>query len=102
MLFDLIFLSLFVAGWVIAAAIPWLVLSIATRGQAGLANLPICVAAGVVAALAVPLLGKDDAAGLVLSFVLAALASTAVLAARRFSMRAELQVRRARDEAVPK
>ena len=87
MLFDSIFLSIFVAGWLIVGGVPWLVLSIATRGHAGLQHLPLAMFTGVVAGLAVPILGRTDATGLWLSFVAALTAPAALLAVRRFSLR---------------
>ena len=85
MLFDLIFLTIFVIGWLFCAFVPWLALSVATRGDAGLGYLPACLAVGVVGALAVPLLGLTDGRGLALSFVAAAAAPTLLLAAGRYS-----------------
>lgn len=85
MLFDLIFLSLFLLGWVICAFVPWLALSVATRGDAGLRYLPLCLFAGVVAAIAVPLLGLTDGRGLALSFAAAAAAPALLLAVARYS-----------------
>jgi hypothetical protein len=84
--FTLIFVSLFVISWLFLGFIPWLVLSVATRGNAGLVNLPLCLFAAVVAGLAVPLLGKNDFAGLWLSGLAAIVAPSLLLAARRFSM----------------
>ncbi len=88
MLYALIFISLFVAGWLICAYLPWLVLSVATRGNAGLRYLPLCLAAGVTAGLAVPLLGLDGETGLWLSFVLAAAVPTLLLVIRRATLTA--------------
>ena len=88
MLYNLIFISLYVVGWSACGFLPWLTLSVATRGQAGLAYLPLCVFAGNVAGLAVPILILDDATGLWLSFLLAALVPAALLAARRLSLAA--------------
>lgn len=85
-MFTFIFVALFVAAWLFLGFIPWLALSVATRGDAGLANLPLCLFAGLVAGLAVPLLGKDDAAGMWLSALAAIVAPAVLLAARRFSM----------------
>jgi hypothetical protein len=84
--FDLIFLTLIIGGWLIAATFPWFVLSIATRGRAGLGMLPLCAFAGVVGAFAVPILGADDGNGLKLSFAVAIMVSTVLLALRRFSL----------------
>ncbi len=71
MLFNLIFISLFVAGWLTLGFVPWLAVSVATRGHAGLRYLPLALFAGVVGGLAVPILIRDDGLGLVLSFVAA-------------------------------
>jgi hypothetical protein len=84
-LFDLIFLSIFLGGWLVCAFVPWLVLSVVTRGDAGIGNLPLALGAGVIAAMAVPLLGKDDVTGLWLSFVMAAAAPTILLAVGRYT-----------------
>jgi hypothetical protein len=87
-LFNLIFLGLFFAGWLVCAYLPWLALSVATRGNAGLKMLPLCLFSGVVAALAVPLLGLDDGTGVWVSFVSALVAPALLLAARRFRVTA--------------
>ena len=63
MLFDLIFLTLFVSGWLICGYIPWVTLSIATRGDAGLVNLPLSLFVALVAGLAVPTLARQDGLG---------------------------------------
>lgn len=89
MLFDLIFLSLFVSGWLVCAFVPWLALSVATRGEAGLGNLPLCLFAGVVGALAVPFLGATGGLGLASSFVVALVAPAALLTLRRALERAQ-------------
>lgn len=86
MLYDAIFVSLYVSGWLICAFLPWLALSVATRGHAGLAYLPLCLFVGVVAGLAVPVFGLTDALGFWLSFVVAFAVPTLILAARRFSL----------------
>jgi len=85
-LFDAIFIALFLAGWLLCAFVPWLALSVLTRGNAGLANLPLCLFAGVVAALAVPVFGLDNAAGIWVSFGASFVAPSLLLTARRFSM----------------
>jgi len=89
MLFDLIFLSLFAAGWLLCAFLPWLVLSVATRGEAGLAVLPLCLFTGVVCALLVPFLGATGGRGLVASFVVALAAPALLLLLRRAVSRAQ-------------
>lgn len=85
MLFDLIFLSLFVSGWLLCGYIPWVVLSVATRGNAGLANLPLSLFVALIAGLSVPVLFRQDGLGAAISFAAALLASIALLAARRFA-----------------
>ncbi len=85
-MFTLIFVSLFVAAWLVLAFMPWLVLSVSTRGNAGLVNLPLCLFAGLVAGLAVPVLGMDGVSGIWLSMAAAVLAPSALLAIRRFSL----------------
>lgn len=103
MLFSLIFLSIFVAGWLCCAFVPWLVVSVWTRGDAGLGNLLLCLIAGVVAAMAVPLLGMDDAKGLFVSFVVAFAVPAGLLAVGRYtrgSRRAVAQGRRAAAQAA--
>lgn len=99
MLFDVIFVSLFVAGWLVCAFLPWLVVSVATRGNAGLANLPLCLFAGLVAALAVPM-GFNGAGGLRMSFGAAVVVPSLLLGVRRFSMSA-LPAHRAAHKPAP-
>lgn len=99
MWFTAVFVALFVAGWLALATVPWLILSIRTKGEAGLAYLPLSWLAGVVAALLVPLLGLTDERGLLLSFVVSLLAPAGLLAARRFSLAALHERRAARAPA---
>ncbi len=99
MLYTAIFLSIFIAGWLVCAFVPWLVLSVATRGNAGMAYLPLCLFAGAVAGFAVPILGLDDGTGLVLSFVAAAIVPTLLLGISRFTRPALLEQRRAARHA---
>ena len=87
MLFDAIFLGLFVSGWAAIGGLPWLALSVTTRGEAGLQYLPLCMFTGVVAGLAVTVAGLDDRNGIWISFILALVAPSLLLAARRFSLR---------------
>lgn len=86
MLFDAIFVSLFVAGWLFCGLLPWLGSSIATRGHAGLRFLPLCLFAAVAAGFAVPILGLTDTTGIWVSFVAAFAAPALLLAARRLSL----------------
>ncbi len=91
MLFDAIFLALFVAGWTVAGGLPWLALSVKTRGHAGLPYLPLCMFTGVVAGLAVPIMGLDNTTGIWVSFASAFVAPSLLLVVRRFSL-SELSV----------
>jgi hypothetical protein len=84
--FTLIFIGLFASAWLLLGLAPWLVVSVATRGNAGLGNLPLCMFAGLVGGLAVPLLGKDDLAGIWLSMAAAVVVPSLLLAARRMSL----------------
>jgi hypothetical protein len=96
--FEAIFLSILISGWLVAASLPWFALSIATRGRAGLGMLPLCWVAGLTAAFAVPLLGATDASGLKLSFAVAFVVPVVLLAIRRFSATAPVPAPR---EQVP-
>lgn len=86
MLFNAIFLTIFFAAWALCGFLPWFVLSIATRGNAGLGMLPLCIFTGVVAGPAVPLLGLDSVTGIWVSLVAALVVPSALLAIRRFSL----------------
>ena len=92
-MFEAIFLTLIVGGWLIAASFPWFLLSVATRGNAGLGMLPLSWVAGLAVAFAVPLFGADDGNGLRLSFVVAFLVPAVLLAIRRFSLSATRELR---------
>lgn len=91
-MFTLIFVALFLVAWLTLSFLPWLVLSVATRGNAGLANLPLCLFTGLVAAVAVPILGMDGSAGIWVSMVAAFVAPSLLLAIRRFSLHPVAQV----------
>lgn len=84
-MFTLIFVGLFLAAWLFLAFVPWLAVSVFTRGNAGLGNLPLCLFAGVVAALAIPVLGMEDERGIWLSMVAALVAPALLLAVRRMT-----------------
>ncbi len=86
MLFDALFITLFVIGWLALGFLPWLALSVATRGNAGMRYLPLSMAAAVIGGLAVPVF-RDDEVGLILSFVVALAFPTLLLTARRVSNR---------------
>ncbi len=87
MLFSAIFITLYVLGWLALGFVPWLLLSVITRGNAGLRYLPLSLFAGVVGGLLVPVLIRDDGLGLILSFVLALVLPTVVLAIQRATRR---------------
>ena len=86
MLFELIFVSIYVVVWLICGFVPWLVLSVATRGGAGLLNLPLCLFAAVVAGVAVPVFGANGFAGIWISLVAAIAVPSLLLTVRRFSV----------------
>lgn len=86
MLFELIFVSLFVAAWLICGFVPWLALSVRTRGGAGLVNLPLCLFAAVVAGLAAPLLGMTGVLGIWISVAAAVAVPSLLLGLRRLSL----------------
>ena len=90
MLYEIIFVGLFLAGWLVCAFIPWLVVSAITRGNAGIGMLPLCLFAGVVGALAVPFLINDGWTGVWLSFVAAVVAPAGLMAVRRLTADAAL------------
>ena len=85
MVFDLVFVSVFLAAWGMAGFLPWLVFSVVTRGRAGLAMLPVSILVGVVAGIAGPALGWTDSLGLWASFGLAVIVPAALLLLRRWS-----------------
>jgi len=86
-LFSLLFLTLYTLGWLAIGFVPWLILSVITRGNAGLRHIPISLLSGVVGGLAVPLLIRQDGLGLILSFVLAFVFPALVLAIQRMTHR---------------
>ena len=94
-MFAAIFLTLIIGGWLITASFPWFLLSLATRGNAGLGMLPLSWVAGLAGAFAVPLLGATDGNGLRLSFAAAFGAPVALLTIHRFSRSATRELRAA-------
>jgi len=92
-LFSAIFITLYVLGWLALGFVPWLVLSVITRGNAGLRYLPLSLFVGVVGGLLVPVLIRDDGLGLILSFVLALVLPTVVLAIQRATRRSPTESR---------
>lgn len=85
-LFDVIFLGLFIAGWMLTGVVPWMVVSVASRGHAGLLNLPLCLFAAVAGGLLVPIVGFTGPGGIWLSFGAALLVPAGLMAARRLSL----------------
>ena len=85
MLFELIFLSLFAVAWLTCGFVSWLALSVFTRGDAGLGNLPLSLFAALVGGLAVPILGLNSGLGIWLSMFAAAAVPSLLLGIRRFS-----------------
>lgn len=85
-LFDLIFLGLFIAGWMLTGLVPWMITSVVTRGHAGLLNLPLCLLAAVAGGLLVPIVGFTGSSGIWLSFAIALLFPSGLMAARRLSL----------------
>ncbi len=92
MLFDLLFITFYVLGWLALGFLPWLALSVITRGNAGLRYLPLSMGAGVAGGLVVPFI-RDDGLGLILSFVVALALPTLLLAARRLALRLRAEPR---------
>ena len=92
MLFYLLFITLYVLGWLALGFLPWLALSVITRGNAGLRYLPLSMGAGVVGGLVVPFI-RDDELGLILSFVVALALPTLLLAAQRLALRLRAEPR---------
>lgn len=88
-LFGLLAITVLVVGWLAAGTFAWLVVSVASRGNAGLAMLPLAWFTAVVSALIVPMLGFTGAGGLLASFVVAFVAPLALIAARRWAWRAQ-------------
>lgn len=84
-MYTFIFVSVMVAAWSLLGFLPWLAWSVITRGRAGLSNIPLCMFSALVAGLAVPLLGKDDVAGMWLSALAALAVPTLLLAIRHFA-----------------
>ncbi|MEX2238233.1 MAG: hypothetical protein WEB00_11930 [Dehalococcoidia bacterium] len=74
---DVLFLSLFVGGWLACAGLSWLAVSARRRGRGALITLPAALIWGCIFALLLPVLGMDGWAGLALSFPAAALGGLA-------------------------
>jgi hypothetical protein len=85
-LFNIIFVSLFIAAWMALGLIPWVVTSVLTRGHAGMAYLPLCLLAGVAGGMLVPFLGFTGTGGIWLSMLAALLLPSILMVARRYSL----------------
>jgi hypothetical protein len=99
--FDQIFVTLFVTGWALCGLFAWLAASVLTRGHAGLVMLPASMATAVLFALLVPFLGATGVGGIWLSFVVAVVAPSLLLAARRFALEIPIGARPAAPSATP-
>lgn len=100
-LFSILAMTVLVAGWLTVGTFAWLAVSVATRGNAGLAMLPLAWFCAVVAALIVPMLGFTGGGGLFGSFVVALVAPLALLGARRLAMRAQHGEPRSQPAGAP-
>ena len=85
-LFNIIFVSLFIAAWMALGLIPWVATSVLTRGNAGMLYLPLCLLAGVAGGMLVPFLGFTGSGGIWLSMLAALLLPSLLMAARRYSL----------------
>ena len=65
------FVIFFFAVWCFLGLLVWAVLAVVRRGRGALLALPLGLAAAAMAGVAVPLLGKDDAAGFFISLATA-------------------------------
>lgn len=92
-LFGILAMAVLLIGWLAVGTLAWLVVSVATRGNAGLGMLPLAWFTAVVAALIVPMLGFTGGGGLLSSFVVALAAPLMLLSARRWAMRAQQPAR---------
>jgi hypothetical protein len=99
--FEQIFVALFVTGWALCGLFAWLAASVLTRGHAGLVMLPASMATAVLFALLVPFLGATGVRGIWLSFVVATVAPSLLMAARRFALDIPIGARPAAPSATP-
>ena len=86
-LFGILAMTVLLTGWLAMGTLAWLVVSVATRGNAGLEMLPLAWFSSVVAALAVPILGFTGGGGLLSSFFVAFLTPLLLMTVRRWAMR---------------
>jgi len=75
-LFDAIFLILFVATWLVISSLSWIALSLRRRARGALWAAPFAAVGGVVGAVLVPVAGLTNELGIGVSMI-AALAGSA-------------------------
>jgi hypothetical protein len=71
----LAFILLFLVLWSVMALLPWAAVAVISRGRGAAISLPLCLAAGCAFGVAVPVLGARDAAGFLVSLLVAFTAS---------------------------
>ncbi len=77
MLFDAIFLALFVGAWLLLSLLSWITLSMRRRAYGALWAAPFAALGGVAGGVLVPLAGLDNALGIGVSMIAALLGSAA-------------------------
>ncbi len=80
-LFNAIFLTLFLLTWGLEALLPWLVLGFRRRGEGALWALPFGLLGGAGGGALAPLLGLTDGSGIALSLITAPLGGMALAGA---------------------
>ncbi len=75
MLFNVIFLILFVAAWSLLAMLSWIALSVPRRAQGALWAAPFAFLGGIGGGALVPLAGLDDEVGIGVSMIAAVVCS---------------------------
>ncbi len=75
MLFNVIFLILFVAAWSFLALLSWIALSVPRRAQGALWAAPFAFLGGIGGGALVPLAGLDDEVGIGVSMIAAVVCS---------------------------
>ena len=71
MLFDAIFLTLFLLTWATLGALAWIALSLRRRAVGALFALPCALLGAIGGGAATPLLGLDDGTGIAVSMLTA-------------------------------
>ncbi len=75
MLFNVIFLILFVAAWSFLALLSWIALSVPRRARGALWAAPFAFLGGIGGGALVPLAGLDDEVGIGVSMIAAVVCS---------------------------